>query len=203
MRSRVRSHRLRRPSLRSAFLIDARVDGHAEPGDRLRRERQRLGPHHLRCGSARCRARQQVEHHVRAEPGRADAEPGVAGRVGDPSAVRRAEERAEACAQVDRAAPGVAEPDAVELRERLEEVLGQQLERLVALVELGLDLAAEVVDRVVAAEQDPVVGGLAGSSGTGWRLSPMPCRLLQPIDVELLVGQWLGRRARSRRPGTT
>ena len=47
----------------------------------------------------------------------------------------------------------------VELRERPEELGLEPLERLRSSVELGPDAAAAVVDRVVAAPQDPVVGG--------------------------------------------
>ena len=49
--------------------------------------------------------------------------------------------------------------EAVQLRERPEELRLEPLEGLRPVVELRPDPAAEVVDRVVAAPQDPVVGG--------------------------------------------
>ena len=53
------------------------------------------------------------------------------------------------------------EAQALELRERVEEVLGERRERRVVLVVARADRAAEAVHRVVAAAQDPVVGGQA------------------------------------------
>jgi hypothetical protein len=73
--------------------------------------------------------------------------------------MRGAEERAEPRAGVDRAAPLVGEAQAVELRERLEEVLGEDPRGGRPLVVAGPDVPAVVVDRVVAAPQDPVVRG--------------------------------------------
>ena len=61
----------------------------------------------------------------------------------------------------DRAAPPVGEAQTVELGEGLEELLGEQLLGLVALLELGADAVASVVDGVVAAPQDAIVGGAA------------------------------------------
>ena len=51
--------------------------------------------------------------------------------------------------------------DALELRERREEVLGQHRERRGPLVELVAQAVAPVVDRVVAAPEDAVVLGQA------------------------------------------
>ena len=51
---------------------------------------------------------------------------------------------------------------------------GQQVERRRPVVELAGDPAAEVVDRVVAAPEDPVVAASAGSSGTGCRSRRCP-----------------------------
>ena len=52
------------------------------------------------------------------------------------------------------------EAQALELRERRRRsAAASERERRRPLVVLGRDLAAEVVDRVVAAPQDPVVGG--------------------------------------------
>ncbi len=131
----------------------------AGPGERLRRERQRLAADHLQRRALGGLARQQVEHHGRAEPGRAHTEAGVPQRVGDPAAVGGAEERGEAGAGVDGPAPRVAEADALQLREAAEEVLGERQVGLGALVQLGADPAAEGVDRVVAAPEDAAVGG--------------------------------------------
>src|SRR5207237_4598747 len=102
---------------------------------------------------------QQVEHHPGAEPGRGHPQPGVAERVRDAAAVRGAEERAEPAARIDRTAPAMAEPDAFQLRKRAEEVPGERGEGSRALIVGPADVAAEVVDGVVAAPQDPVVGG--------------------------------------------
>ncbi len=71
------------------------------------------------------------------------------------------EERREARAGVDGAAPRVREADALQLREAGEEVPGELGVRLRAVVVLGTDPAAVRVDRVVAAPQDAVVGGEA------------------------------------------
>ena len=94
-----------------------------------------------------------------AEAGGRDAEAGVAGGVGEPALVRGAEEDAEAAAGVDRAAPAVGEARALELRERVEEVLGELREGRVVLVVARADRAAVAVDGVPAAEQDAAVGG--------------------------------------------
>ena len=51
------------------------------------------------------------------------------------------------------------EAHALQLRERGEEVLGERGERLVVVVVLGADRAAEAIHGVVAAPQDPLVGG--------------------------------------------
>ena len=82
------------------------------------------------------------------------------------------------------------EPHTGELRERLEEVLGQQLEGLLPLVEARADAAPEVVDRVVAAEQNPVVGSqsvvveLVGAVADP--LSVLPSDARQSVVVERL-----------------
>ena len=102
---------------------------------------------------------EQVERDPAAEAAGADAEAGVAERVGDAAAERRAEEHREAAAGVDRAAPAMAEAQALELRERREEVLRELGERRLVVVELRADRPAVAVDRVVAAPQDPAVGG--------------------------------------------
>src|SRR5690606_18661250 len=105
--------------------------------------------------------RQQVQHHLGAEAGGADTEAGVPGGVGDPARVGGAEERGEAGAGVDGAAPGVGEAQALQLREAGAEVPGEPRVGLRPVVVLGADPAAVGVDGVVAAPQDPVVGGQA------------------------------------------
>ena len=52
----------------------------------------------------------------------------------------------------------MAEAQSLQLREGLEELPGEQLEGRRPVVELAFEPAAEVVDGVVAAPQDPVVG---------------------------------------------
>ncbi len=78
----VRSHRSRRPSLRSARASEARVSwitadrtGSGGNGTGL----LRTMPSSVRSVGSPA---EQVEHDVPAEPGGADAQPGVAGRVG-------------------------------------------------------------------------------------------------------------------------
>ena len=139
--------------MRAAGRLDAR------PGERLGRERQRLGAHQVEPGALGVGAVEQVEHHLGTEPGRPDAQAGVAQGVRRATAVRRTEEGAEAGTGVDRAAPAMAEPQPLELGKGLEELPGEQLEGRRALVVGRPDVATEVVDRVVAAPQDPVVGG--------------------------------------------
>ena len=73
--------------------------------------------------------------------------------------MRLAVEGAEAAAGVDDAAPLVGEAQLGELGERHGEVFGQLDEGLVALLVLRLDLAAVVVDRVVATPENAVVVG--------------------------------------------
>ena len=104
---------------------------------------------------------EQVQPDAGAEPARADAEAGEPDDVDRAAAERAAPQRREAAARVDRAAPAVREADPLELREGREEVLGQPVERRRALVALGRHAAGEVVDRVVAAPEDPAVVGLA------------------------------------------
>jgi len=60
----------------------------------------------------------------------------------------------------------MAEPDALKLRERGEEVTGQPEMRGGPLVVRRADRVAEVVDGVVAAPQDPVVRGQPVVVGT-------------------------------------
>ncbi len=87
-----------------------------------------------------------------------DAEPGVPERVGHATAHRLAEGHGEPRRRVDGATPAVGERQTVELGEGAEELGGQLVERLRSTVELRGDAAAVVVDGVVAAPQDPVVG---------------------------------------------
>lgn len=87
------------------------------------------------------------------------AEAGVAGDVGQPTPMRCAEEGREAAAGVDGAAPAVAEPHALELREGREEVLGEPREARIVIVEPRPHRTPEPVDRVIAAPDDAVVDG--------------------------------------------
>ena len=89
-----------------------------------------------------------------------DAQPRVAERVGHAAAHRLAERDREPRGRVDRAAPAVREARG----RRAAGTPGRTAPRACSkvcrsLVELRRDPAAEVVDRVVAAPQDPVVGG--------------------------------------------
>src|SRR2546429_81970 len=129
-------------------------------------------------------SRGAVSSRRRVRPGRArrgrrmlpvlPAPPGLPGGVAAAPARGGAGEDAEPAAGVAHPAPCVGELEAGQLREGLEEVLGQPGERGRVRVARGADAAAVVVDRVVAAPQDPVVGG-------------------QPVVVELVasVGQAL------------
>ena len=165
----MRSHRSRRPSLRSARAIEARVSWMTAERAGLRRERNRPGTHHRQRGPLRLLSVQQVEHGAGAEPGRAHPQPGVPGRVGESPVVGGAGEDAEPAAGVDHPAPRVRELESGQLRKGLEEVLGQPGERGRVRIARGADAAAVVVDRVEATPQDPVVGG-------------------QPVVVELVPG---------------
>ena len=101
----------------------------------------------------------EVERDPRAEAAGADAEARVADGIGEAAAEVRAEEHREAGAGVDRAAPAVGETDAGQLREGREEVLRQLPKGPLVVIELGADRPTVAVDRVVAAPQDPVIGG--------------------------------------------
>ena len=81
----MRSQRLRRPSLRSACLIAARVA--VTPIQAIGSGGNGTGLLWTIAVSVRSVSApvEQVEHHVGAEAGGADAEPGVAGRVRDAS----------------------------------------------------------------------------------------------------------------------
>ena len=155
-RSSVRSHSPRRPSRRSApaSALRERDDARAQ---RLGRERDRPAAHVAQARGLGVAAVEQVERHARAEARGRHAQAGVAGGVGDAAAEGGPEEHREAAAGVDRAAPAVGEAQALELRERREEVLRQRRERRLVDVVLGTDRAAPAVDGVVAAPQDPRV----------------------------------------------
>ena len=66
---------------------------------------------------------EEVEGDRRPKARGADAQARVPERVGHPAGVGGAEEHREATAGVDCAAPAMGEPQALELRERREEVL--------------------------------------------------------------------------------
>ncbi len=131
---------------------------HPRRAQRLGREHARLRAHERQAHERRVEAVDEIERDLGAEARGADAESRVAQGVADVAGERRPEEDEEAAAGVDRAAPAVREADPLELRERLDEVLGEQAERRVALVEVAADAVAPVVDRVVAAVEDAVVG---------------------------------------------
>ena len=113
-----------RYGVRIAVRLGQRPPGQLHPGraQRLGRERDGLGPHQLQLRELGWLSAQEVQQHPGAEAAGTDAEPGVTGRVRQPALVRGAEERAEPRAGVDHAAPLVAEPHALQLRERLEEM---------------------------------------------------------------------------------
>ena len=116
-------------------------------------------PHHVQPRLFGARAVEQVEHHVGGEPGGADTQAGEAQRVRRTSAHRRAEHRAEPGAGVDDTAPAVREAHVGQLPEGLGDVLGQDPVRGAPVGQRGVDPTAEVVDGVVPAPQDAVVGG--------------------------------------------
>ncbi|MCW2760039.1 MAG: hypothetical protein JWR85_240 [Marmoricola sp.] len=186
-----RSQRFSLPSFASALASDLRVASIPTQRNGSGWERDRLLAHHLQPGAWGVLAREQVQEHVTCEAGRSDAEAGEAKGVGDPASQRSAVEGGEAGAGVDDAAPDVAEADVGELRKGGEEVLGEHLEGLGALVVLLLDPAGEVVDRVVPAPQDsPVPGGpevvkLVAEVGDALAAAPAD-------GVALRGSEWLG-----------
>ena len=93
-----------------------------------------------------------------AEPRGRHAKAGVADRVGDPAAVRGAEEDREAATGVDGAAPAVAEAEPFSWGNVVKK-FWEAAEGRFVLVELVADRAAVAVDGVIPAPQDPVVGG--------------------------------------------
>ena len=108
--------------------------------------------------SARVEAVDEIERDLGAEARGADAEPRVADGVAHPAA-SAVPKNAKKRLQVSIAPPQrCVKRMPLELRERLDEVLGEHAERLVALVEVPADAVAPVVDRVVAAVEDAVVG---------------------------------------------
>ena len=105
--------------------------------------------------------------------------------------VASAVERAEPRGRVDRAGPPVAEPEPVELRERREEVLGEEAVGLRA--RSSCSPAPDGRSGRPRRSRPTGCGGRrsAGSSGTGCRVADaLPVR--QPIERELLVGERLG-----------
>ncbi len=83
------------------------------------------------------------------------------------------------------------EAQALELRERLEEVVRQQVEDLGALLELGAHAVRPVVDGLVAAPQDAVVGGqpvvVEAVARVGHALAPVPADRRPPDRIERLA----------------
>ncbi len=105
--------------------------------------------------------------------------------------MRRAPERREARAGVDGTAPAVGELDPRELRKGVKEVTGEGGVGLGVELVVALDLAAKVVNRVVAAPEDGPVLGQAVVVELIARVrdafAPRPANAL-----ELLVGERLG-----------
>lgn len=124
----------------------------------LWRKRQWHRLHHVEFGALSAQPLEVVEHHVRGKTGGPDAEPGEAGTVGDLATERSGEEGAKAATGVDNSSPAVRELDPFKLTERREEVPGEALETLAAIFVRLANLAAVMVDRVVASEQNAVVG---------------------------------------------
>src|SRR4029077_5096238 len=129
----------------------------AQEAERLGRERQRLVVDEVGRRRHAAAAVDEVEHHIGPEARRGHSEARVAHGISDAPRHRGAPEHAEPAAGVDGATPDVAEADALELREGLEEVAAERGPRLRAALQLSGPLAATVVDRVVPAPQDPVV----------------------------------------------
>ncbi len=100
---------------------------------------------------------QRVEHRRRGEPAVGDAEAGEAEGMGDRARAVDADVRREPAGGVDESGPAVGEPQPVQLREGLAEVVGEQPVRGVALLQRDVGPGAVVVDRVVATPQDPPV----------------------------------------------
>ena len=124
---------------------------------RLGRKRDRSRPHQLQAGQLGLPPGEQVEADLGAEARLGDTHARIAEDVGDAVAQRSAPEGAEPRAGVDRAAPSVREAHALQLRERLEELLCELLEGRGPGVESGVDAVAVVVDRVVPAPQQAPV----------------------------------------------
>jgi hypothetical protein len=84
----------------------------------------------------------------------------------------------------------VREADALERGEGLADVPREEVERLRAAVEPVVDTVAEVVDRVVAAEQQPPVGGQAvvveAVAAVGDPLPVLPAQRAAPVGAQRL-----------------
>ena len=154
-----RSHRLRRPWRRSAAAREHRVSSIAAQANGSGGNGTGFVAHHPQPGALGVDAVEQVEHHVGAEAGGADPEAGVAHGVRRASAVRRPK-KAQKRVQVSIAPPHRCENRSPSSwgnvsknwRARSSNVAGRWSYD-------GRTLPAEVVDRVVAAPQDPVVRG--------------------------------------------
>ena len=151
----------RRPSFESARDHRPAHDlDRGRPGG-LRRDRERTRADEPQPEQVRVRAEDGVAQDPGRPAGRPDAQPRVAQRVVDAPAEGVPERDAEPRRGVDRAAPAVGEPDPVELREASRRSGAPAASNVAGrCVVRGLDRVAGVVDRVVAAPQDPVVGRL-------------------------------------------
>src|SRR5919197_1140968 len=136
---------------RTARQPDPRV------AERLRRGRPWFGPNHPQAGPLGVAPVHEVERGPRSPPRGANAEARVAHGVRDLASQPGAEEHGEAAARIDGTGPCMGEPYALELGEHLEELSRQHRVRRLAALELRPNVVAEVVDRVIAAPEDPVV----------------------------------------------
>ena len=137
-------------------LVADQVDRDRAEGFRRERERRALDDPELE--QVGLGPEDEVADDAARPAARPDAEAGVAEGVRHAPAHGLPERDRESRGRIDGAAPAVREAESVELRERPEELRLQLLERGRSPVKLRTDLTAEVVDRVVAAPQDPVVG---------------------------------------------
>ena len=149
---------------------------------RLGREGDGQAAHHLQSRAFGVATIQQIQGRAGAEVGSADTQAGEPDDVAHPTAQRTPPECAEPAAGVDGPAPAVGDRDVGQLRERVDQMLGQDGECLRVLGATRIGVATQKVEGVVAAEQQPVTPVV--SEGVRGGRPPRGVSTGQPVVVE-------------------
>ena len=115
--------------------------------------------HEVKLQLGKFGAIQQTQSHPAAEPARHNAQPRIARRPGNSATVGSPCIHAKAGGTRNGPAPTMTEPQTLELGEGLEKSLGEAFKALRALLMTGLDASAEMINGIVAAPENSIVGG--------------------------------------------